>query len=184
MLAGHPYRKYMDGSGALSIAALVIALIAIVISSILARQAVRENQNANHMHVTADLLKNHRTPDFVRTEITLWDELPKHDPALGFVNLPEPVRGYAVDVGMYYQVLAYVSQYGLADSEFIGVQTKYRLLRSWECIAAHVKGERDIRGAENSFLNSYEAFAARVAQMDVDQAQARLVARGRGRGLW
>jgi hypothetical protein len=169
----------MDGSDQLGVAALVVALVAVVSSSALAWQALRQDQNANHLYVTLDLLKAQRVPEFYRKERKLWDELPKHDASLGFFDLPEPVQSWAVEVAMYYQALAYVSEYGFGDRDFIAVQTHYRLVRTWQCIEAHVRGERKLRGGENTFLNAYQRFAEWAATMDVDAATARLLRRGR-----
>ena len=88
-----------------NLAALAVAFFATLTSSFLAWQAIRVNQNMNHMPVVLEVLKPHRTPDFVRKEIAVWEELPSHDPKLGFFDLPEPIRSYAIEVGTYYQVL-------------------------------------------------------------------------------
>ena len=130
------------------------------------------------MPVVLEVLKPHRSPEFVRREIAVWNELPAHDPVLGFFELPEPIRSYAIEVGTYYQVLSYTSLYGIADGELIAVQTHHRLLRTWECMKEHVEGERRLRGAANTFLNSYEQYAMHVSAMDIDAATRRLVKRG------
>ncbi|MFI7599172.1 hypothetical protein [Actinoplanes sp. NPDC049681] len=167
----------MSGQDLISLAALTAAIIATATSSLLAWQALRVNQNMNHIPVVLEILKPHRTPEFVRKEIAVWDEISKHDAALGFFALPEPIRSYAIEVGTYYQVLSYTSLYGIADGEFIAVQTQHRLLRSWDCLREHVNGERALRGSSNTFLNAYEEFARQVADMDIDAATRRLVGR-------
>ncbi len=161
-----------------NVLALVVALAAVVTSSFLAGRALRLNQNANHLPIVLDALKAQRLPEFTRREAELWEELPKHDVALGFTRLPEPLRGRAFEVSCYYQHLSYLAEYGLADWDFIAVQTTYRMLRTWGCIQAHVYAERKYRGSESSFLNSYEVFAGKVKQTDIDAATARLYRRG------
>ncbi|WP_433458406.1 hypothetical protein [Micromonospora sp. CA-248212] len=162
----------------INVLALVVALAAVVTSSFLAGRALRLNQNANHLPIVLDALKAQRLPEFTRREAELWEELPKHDVALGFTRLPEPLRGCAFEVSCYYQHLSYLAEYGLADWDFIAVQTTYRLLRTWDCIQAHVDAERKYRGSESSFLNSYEVFAGKVKRTDIDAATARLYRRG------
>jgi hypothetical protein len=168
----------MSDQDLISLAALTAAVIATLTSSFLAWQALRINQNMNHIPVVLEVLKPHRTPEFVRKEIAVWEELSGHDPTLGFFDLPEPIRSHAIEVGTYYQVLSYRSLYGIADREFIAVQTHHRLLRTWDCIKEHVQGERNNRGAANTFLNSYEEFAAQVVSMNIDAATRRLIKRG------
>jgi hypothetical protein len=118
----------------INVLALLTALAAVASSSFLAWQALRLNQNANHLPIVLDALKPQRLPEFTRREAELWDELPKHDVALGFTNLPEPLRGHAFEVSCYYQHLSYLAEYGLADWDFIAVQTTYRLLRTWTAL--------------------------------------------------
>jgi hypothetical protein len=167
----------VSGQDLINLAALTSAVIAALTSSFLAWQAIRVNQNMNHMPVVLEVLKPHRTPDFVRKETLLWKELSDHPAELGFFGLPEPIMSHAIEVGTYYQVLSYTSLYGIADGEFIAVQTHYRLLRTWEALREHVEGERVLRGGQNTFLNSYEEFAGLVATMDINAATRRLVRR-------
>jgi hypothetical protein len=47
-------------------------------------------------------------------------------------------------------VLSYTSLYGIADGEFIAVQTHHRLLKTWDCLQPHIEGERKRRGAQNN----------------------------------
>src|SRR4051812_26605824 len=119
----------MSMSALINVLALVVALAAVVTSSVLAWRALRLNQNANHLPIVLDALKAQRLPDFTRREVELWDDLPEQDVALGFTGLPEPLRGRAYEVGCYYQHLACLAEYGVADWDFIAVQTTYRLLR-------------------------------------------------------
>ena len=165
----------------INVFALVIALAAVVTSSFLAWRALRLNQNANHLPIVLDALKAQRLPEFTRREAQLWDELSSYDVALGFTNLPEPIRGHAFEVSCYYQHLSYLAEYGLADWDFIAVQTTYRLLRTWDCIQPHVYAEREYRGSKTSFLNAYETFAGKVKQTDISAATDRLYRRGRRR---
>ncbi|GAA4473567.1 hypothetical protein [Phytohabitans houttuyneae] len=175
----------MDVPQLINVLALAVALAAVITSSFLAGRALRLNQNANHLPVVLDALRAQRLPEFTLREAELWEELPKHDAALGFTRLPEPLRGRAFEVSCYYQHLSYLAEYGLADWDFIAVQTTYRLVRTWDCIKAHVDAERQYRGSQNSFLNSYEVFVKKVKGVDINAATERLYRRGHGRrGLY
>ena len=168
----------VDMSQAINLLALLVASAAVASSSFLTWRALRLNHNANHLPIVLDAQKAQRTGEFTRMEAELWDELPKHEVALGFTKLPEPLRGRAFEVSCYYQHLACLAEYGVADWDFIAVQTTYRMLRTWDCIQLHVYAERKNRGSNNSFLNSYERFANKVKKTDIDAATARLYRRG------
>ncbi|MFB9237691.1 hypothetical protein ACFFWC_19380 [Plantactinospora siamensis] len=171
----------MDMSQAINLLALLVALAAVVTSSLLTWRALRLNDNANHLPIVLDALKAQRTAEFTRMEAELWAELPRQDVPLGFAKLPEPLRGHAFEVGCYYQHLACLAEYGVADWDFIAVQVTYRMLRTWDCIRPYVNAERKNRGSDSSFLNSYERFAEKARRTDVDAATERLYRRG-GRG--
>ncbi|MEV4177709.1 hypothetical protein [Nonomuraea sp. NPDC049709] len=168
----------MSQQDVINLAALTVAIIAIASSSFLTWLALRINQNMNHITAVMDLLKTHRTPEFIRMEITLWNDLSQHDPALGFFRLPEPIRSHAIEVGFYYQVLGYACEYGFIDGDLIAVQTQYRLLRTWSSVRAHVAGERIVRGGENTFFNAFEELVKKAEALDVDAATRRLTKRG------
>lgn len=170
----------MDASDVINIGALGIALIAILSSSLLTWRALRLNENANHLPIVLDALRPQRQADFTEKEFILWEQLipSNHAHDLGFTGLPEPIRGYAYEVGCYYQHLSYMAEYGVADWEFIAVQTEWRLVRTWECIENYVNAERTFRGKSNTFLNSYERFVQRIEGADLDAATKRLYGRG------
>jgi hypothetical protein len=84
-----------------------------------------------------------------------------------------------IEVGMFYQVLAYIGEYGLADRDFLIVQTRYRLMKTWSTIQPFVEGERRIRDGPNTFFNAYEVFADHAANLDEARATRRLLRRGR-----
>jgi hypothetical protein len=169
----------VDTSQLINALALAVALAAVITSSLLTWRALRLNHNANHLPIVLDALKAQRLADFTRMEAELWEELPKHEVTLGFTGLPEPLRGLAFEVSCYYQHLGCLAEYGVADWDFIAVQTAHRMLRTWDCIKPYVHAERECRGAQNSFLNSYERFAGKVGRMNIDAATERLYRRAR-----
>ena len=168
----------VDTSQIINLAAVVTALAAVLASSLLSMRAIRLAQHANHVPIIVNLLAPHRSGEFVSKETELWNELPKQDSACGFMKLPDPIRSHAFDIGLYYHVLGYLSEYGLADREFLIVQTHYRMLRTWKAIEPFVKGERQLRGGPNTFMNSYERFVADAESLDIAAATQRLLKRG------
>jgi hypothetical protein len=172
----------MSQTPIINLLALIVASMAVSISSLLTWRAIRLNQNAIHLPIVLDLLKPQRTAEFTAKEFYVWENLRQEDVDKGFSQLSEPLRGYVFEVATYYQSMSYVAEYGIADWRFIAVQTEFRLLRTWEVIHEHVKGERRYRGRENSFLNSYERFVEKVRATDLSDAVERLYKRGNGPG--
>jgi hypothetical protein len=170
----------MDASQIINVLALIVALLAVISSSLLTWRAIRLNENAIHLPVALDLLKTQRTAEFTAKEFYVWENLPNHDPAMGFSRLEEPLRSYAYEVATYYQSMSYVAEYGIADWRFIAVRTEYRLLHTWNTIEPHVKGERANRGNEHAFLNSYQRFVEKVRAADLLEAAEVLYKRGKG----
>ncbi|MEV0899528.1 hypothetical protein [Actinoplanes sp. NPDC049802] len=168
----------MDVSQMINVMALLVALAAVAASSILTWRSLRLNHNANHLPIVLEAMKAQRTGEFTRKEAELWEELPKQDVKLGFMHLPEPLRSCAYDISCYYQHLGCLAEYGVADWDFIAVQIEYRMVRTWDCIAPYVYAERQNRGSQSSFLNSYERFAEKVKKVDIDAATERLYKRG------
>jgi hypothetical protein len=173
----------MSGANSISLAALVIAFIAVISSTFLTWKAIGLNQDANHLPVILDLLESHRSPDFLSKEIRLWREIPSYDSVTGFSGLPVSLRNIAMEIILNYQAMAYTCEYGFADSDFVLLQVRYRLLQTWQIIKFHVEGERELRGQNNTFVNTLEVFVARAEMLDVDAVTKRLLRRGRRRRL-
>ena len=169
----------MDPSQVINLAALGTALVAVVASSALSARAIRMTHNSNHVQVTLSLLAAQRTGEFFAKEKRLWDDLPTYDSNLGFMNLPESIRSDVIDIGLYYHALAYISEYGFADRDFMIVQTKYRMLRTWKTIKPFVDGERRLRGGLDTFMNAYELFVADAERLDIAETTEKLLAGGR-----
>lgn len=169
----------MDISQLLNMFALAVALAAVVASTLLSWRALRLTHNANHLPVVLQALEAQRTAQFTAREIELWQELPKHDPRLGFTELPEPMRGAAFEIGCYYQHLSALAEFGFAEWDFIAVQISYRMLRTWNCIEPYVLAERQYRSGQDTFFNTYQSFAAKVRELDIAEATARISERGR-----
>ena len=158
----------MDSSTWFNFATLVVALIALGISTAFNLRTLRIAQAANHLPVVSSVLAPHRDPAFLDREDYLNDHIGEHDPAAGFRGLPEPIRAYAVEVCQQYQLLGYLSRYGLADQRVLIAQTRYNAMRTWSAVEAHVRAERRLRGGESTFFNSFELFVNVASRLDAD----------------
>ena len=118
--------------------------------------------------MVSNVLAPHRDPIFLAKEDYLNDHIADHDPEGGFRGLPEPIRAYAIEVCQQYQLLGYLSRYGLADQRVLIAQTRYNAMRTWSAVEKPVRAERRLRGGESTFFNSFELFVNVAAQMNAD----------------
>jgi hypothetical protein len=121
-------------------------------------------RDANQLPVVIDLFRELRADTFITREQEIWHSLPgNEDPSKGFGGIPTPLRTYAYDICLYYQTVAYLVNFKLLDHELAYTALHYRILRTWSSVEPFVRGERAIRGGENTFLNSFETFAKSVS---------------------
>lgn len=150
-------------STVLNIAALFASLLALAISSFLALRQSRLMRDANQLPVVIDLFRELRADTFITREQEIWHSLPgEQDPSKGFGGIPTPLRTYAYDICLYYQTVAYLVNFKMLDNELAYTALHYRILRTWSSVEPFVRGERAIRGGENTFLNSLETLAKAI----------------------
>jgi hypothetical protein len=147
-------------STVLNIAALFASLLALAISSILALRQSRLMRDANQLPVVIDLFRELRADTFITREQEIWRSLPgDQDPAQGFGGIPTPLRTYVYDVCLFYQTVSYLVKFKMIDDGLVYTALHYRILRTWSSVELFVRGERALRGGENTFLNSFEEVA-------------------------
>jgi hypothetical protein len=142
-------------------------LIALAVSSYF---AVRQNlaaKRANQTPIFIDLFKDARNPEFRDREQSLWQNLKKHDPALGFSGLPKEQRHNIDIVCTFYSTLAYCVSIGIAEANIAVIPIHYRLLKTWETVYPFVVGERKVRNDGGSFLALLENFVAEAKLIDI-----------------
>jgi hypothetical protein len=159
--------------GAMSIAAAATAIIAVLVSAGFALREVRLSRNANYLPVIVDFLSTHRSPEFMKHEEEIWNHLGQHDKSLGFTNLPDPIKSYAIEVALFYQAVAYIVLDELVEWRTLVVQVHYRATRTWNAMYPHIEGERRLRGGEYTFLNSLETFISMLASLDDEKLSLR-----------
>ncbi|MEU4240557.1 hypothetical protein [Actinoplanes sp. NPDC026619] len=149
-----------------SLAALMASILAVSLSSGLALRQQRLAKQANQLPVV-DYLWIMRSPDFLRCEERLWDELPKQDQTLRFAELPQPLRDETEAICVFYQKVAYLVGLEVVDERLAIVPLAYRGPRSWAAIEPFVANERRARNDELSFYNAFEDLICRIRRADV-----------------
>ena len=134
---------------------------------LLRAEAVTAHERINQLPVVIAFFNEFRSEKFVDRERYLWANLPgQHDPNQGFTDMPEPLRTYMFDIGIYYQTIAYLVAFKVFDRRLAYLALHHRLVRTWRVIAPFVRGERRLRGAEATFLNALEEFVEFVRGED------------------
>ena len=151
----------------LNVAAIVISLLALAVSSYLARRQSLAARQANQIPVFIDLFKEARTPDFRNQERSLWEDLKNHDSAKGFSGLPKELRADAEIVCFYYSTVAYCISIGVVEHDMAIIPIHYRLLKTWSAVHPFVIAERKIRGDGGSFLAVLEDFVSEAELTDI-----------------
>jgi hypothetical protein len=154
-------------SNAISLAGLIVAVIAIVSSTVLTFLTLRLLRVANQMPVIGNLLAPHRDPSFVSHEDYLVEHIREYDPALGYGGLPEPIRSYWTEVGQQYHMVSYVANSNISDGNELLKQVRHGAIRVWDAILPHVLGERELRGGQSAFWNSFEEFVVKARHIDI-----------------
>lgn len=148
----------------LNVAALSASLLALAVSSLLALRQSRLMRHANQLPVIIDLFRELRADTFIIREQEIWRNLPgDKEPSKGFGGIPEPLRTYVYDITLFYQTVAYLVNFNMIDDSLAYTALHYRILRTWSSVESFVRGERAIRGGENTFLNSFEKMAENIA---------------------
>ena len=160
----------------ISFISLAASFLALAVSSLLAWRALEVSRDANNLAVVVDVLRQHRSPEFIAHEELLWATLATHDPGQGFAGLPSPIKEYTREVSLFYQTIAYLVEHNIAERRILVLETHYRLNRTWKAIAPFVEGERLLRGDPLSFLNTLEIFVDKARTFDVEGITRRMEA--------
>lgn len=127
-------------------------------------------RDANQLPVVIDLFRELRADTFITREQEIWSSLPGTvDPSKGFSGIPDPLRTYVYDVCLFYQTVAYLVKFKMIDNRLAYTALHYRILRTWSTVELFVRGERAMRGGNNTFLNSFEEVALAIHREQLRQ---------------
>jgi hypothetical protein len=159
----------------LNVAALVISLLALAVSTYLTRRQSIAAKQANQIPVFVDLYREARTPDFYSRERSLWENLSGHDPAKGLSGLSAELRHNAEVVYSYYSNMAYCISIGVVERDLAIMPIHYRMLKTWDAMYPFVIAERKIRDDGGSFLTMFEHFASEARRTDIHSLERAII---------
>jgi hypothetical protein len=159
--------KVICVSAYLNIAALVISLTALIISSFFAVKQSGFAHHSNQLPIINDIFKEIRSSQFREQEESLWESLPTLGRNIGFSQLPKGLKEAAYNVSLAYLMVAYLVSLRILDRRLAVLPIHYRIVRTWDTIEPFVMQEREIRGDQLSFLNLLESFVGFVKRQDI-----------------
>jgi hypothetical protein len=158
---------------AVAVAALLVSLLALGLSSYLSVLQVRSLRSANHLPVAIELLtRDLGKEDFQTKEQAVLSGLKAVDPETPLSQLPQPLRGAAYNVSSFYDSMGIMVAFGCIDELLVVSTINYRVRRIWEAMASHIRAERLVR--QSPFLDFLEDLACRVTAHDPDTVHADL----------
>ncbi|MET7962070.1 DUF4760 domain-containing protein [Micromonospora zamorensis] len=152
---------------AINAAALVAAMLSLAISGWIAFRQYSVMNRANQLPMIVDLIRQIGSTELMEKEEYLLSNISRHDPKCGVSRLPKELRQAAAYVTSYYLTLAYLAAYKVVDKTLVALPVHYRLERVWTTIEPYVKGERELRGSDFSYMNFLEDFVIWVRQQDI-----------------
>lgn len=170
----------MDG---LSVAALLISLAAIALSTYLALKQNLTQRQANTIPALSLLLNEFRSSRFWESYEYVCNELENHQPEGGIAGLPNEARTHVYNVCYLLQHIGDLARLGVVSERGLLSTLRFRVIRVWKAVKPFVVEERvknASAGPDNFRL--LEAFAAR-AEMIPETSYSEVVQQWRARRL-
>ena len=144
------YGTAMDTGAVLGIAALVVSVIALLMSSTLSARQVGLMRDANHIPAVINLLSEFRQVGLHDDYYFVTERLrSEHDPRLGISELPPEVRKSVVNVAFYFQTFAFLVGFGILDERKLFMTAlRVRIVNVWRSIEPYVLTERSKHGLD------------------------------------
>lgn len=155
--------------------AIVVAVVALVISALLASRQLGLLQSANHIPAVIELLTEFRSARFHDNYEKIVTELDRENPAqIGISGLPPDMRAAVLDVAYYFQAFACLIGLGIIDESSTMAMLNRRFVQVWDAIAPYAYVERTMPGRDGQFLTILEFFAERARETPAGTASRRL----------
>lgn len=149
----------------IALAALVVSLLALGLSSCLSFLHLRSLRNANHVPVAIELLtRDFGREDFQAKEQAVLAGLKLIDKDTPLSQLPQPLRGAAYTVSSFYDSMGIMVAFGCIDELLVISTINFRIRRIWAALEPHIQAERVDR--QSPFLDFLEDLACRVTAND------------------
>ncbi|GIM88532.1 DUF4760 domain-containing protein [Paractinoplanes toevensis] len=163
----------MNTGLAVNIAAVIISLSAILVSSLFARHQLRLMRRSDDTVVAIELLTREcRTEEFLNSEDYIVHRLPKQPPAEGISGLPPEGRRHISRVGLYYTSLGALIVTGSLQETMVVSLMPTRARRVWFALEPYIVKERELRSP--TYLSFFEHLVCLIAEADLDEIHRNL----------
>jgi hypothetical protein len=150
----------MDFGPLINIVAIVLSVIAVVVSSAIAMRQSRIMHNANLVPVITDVLTEFNSPDFKRELSYVLLDLRKECPtSTRFDDLPDGPRQHAVRIADYFYTVGALVATGVISEILVASFMGRSILGAWETLWPYIKNERERRD-DDHFYMLFENLAA------------------------
>ncbi|MER6514628.1 hypothetical protein ABT158_47995 [Nonomuraea sp. NPDC001636] len=137
----------MDLSLLVNVFALVLSVLALVVSSITALKQYAMMRHANEVPILVDLMQEFRTDEFQQSETYVIERLAaEHDPDLGCSRLPDEPRLAVNAVTAFFSGFGALVAMRMADDALVVPLIGYRANRAWIALEPFIRRERELRG--------------------------------------
>jgi hypothetical protein len=151
----------VDDALTLNVLALVVSAVALAVSAATASRQIRIAQNSNLIPVIADLFRETRSSEFLKSMEFIRDQLTTAHPGNpAYRELPEDARGHIRRVGLFYDDIGKLVAHGVISESLILGAYGGAVPRIWELVAPYVLSERQKYG--NASMAYFEDLAARA----------------------
>ena len=148
-----------EASLAVSMISVVIALGALVVSTLVAIQQVRQMSRQNLLPVVLDAFREARTAEWFQARDWILDHLAEHSPDAGVSRLPQPARGMVRSVGFFYDNLGVFVAYKVVTEDLVIGFFGVGLNELWTVLEPYILRERQIR--RMGYMVFYEDLVSR-----------------------
>jgi hypothetical protein len=160
-LSRQGHHSLVDATLVLNVVALVISTVALAVSVVAVSRQIRIAQNSNLIPVIADLFRETRGSEFLRSMEFIRDRLATaHPGSPAYRELPEDARGHIRRVGLFYDDIGKLVAHGVINESLILGAYGGAVPRIWELVAPYVLSERQKYG--NATMAYFEDLAARA----------------------
>ena len=134
----------------ITIASLVVAVVAVVLSAAFAHRQVGEMRRANSITLAMNIFEEFRSATFKAHSATVLKRLDTNTiaPHLGLSKLPEPIRSDAYRISHFYDTLGALVAHKLVDEELIFAFMGEAIDGAWSALRPYIQGEAWLRGTE------------------------------------
>ncbi|MEV5358384.1 hypothetical protein [Streptomyces sp. NPDC052693] len=159
------------------IAALVVSVVALMVSGVVSLRQLRLTEHANTLPVLVDLFREHRSVRLARARQFVHEELPGCDLSAGLTGLPEDARDLVRELAWYYDNLGALVAHGVVDIKPVSGYLGGSVISVWEHMEPLVVVERAKRAQNalpdpNRWQEYFENLYHLVRDMPAERARA------------